>query len=98
LAIVFAKVLEEFGIADKVSVAMIPDNRTLTQENVLSITCDNVSCNNIMIAELAEILPNFYDIAHTQCFLHVVNLVAKSVIKQFDIPKRQDNDHLDEAE
>jgi hypothetical protein len=65
LAIVFAKVLEEFGIADKVSVAMIPDNRTLTQEKVLSITCDNASCNNVMIAELAEILLNFYDIAHT---------------------------------
>jgi hypothetical protein len=30
--------------------------------------------------------------------LHVVNLVAKSVIKQFDLPKRQDNNHLDEAE
>jgi hypothetical protein len=32
-----------------------------------------------MIAKLAEILPNFNDIMHTHCFLHVVNLVAKSV-------------------
>jgi len=53
---------------------------------------------NVMITKLADILPNFDDLTHTHCFLHIVNLVAKSIIKQFDIPKRQDNDHLDEAE
>ncbi|KAF8226256.1 hypothetical protein L208DRAFT_1124546, partial [Tricholoma matsutake] len=58
LAMVFAKILEEFGIADK----------------ILSITCDNASCNNVMIAELAKILPNFSKDGHTQCFLHIVNL------------------------
>jgi hypothetical protein len=95
---VFAKILEEFGITDKVSAEMIPDNRTLTQEKILSITCDNASCNNVMIAELAKILPNFSEVGHTRCFLHIVNLVAKSVIRQFDVQKKRDDEHLDEAE
>lgn len=51
-----------------------------------------------MIAELAKILPNFSEVGHTWCFLHIVNLVAKLVIRQFDIQKKQDNEHLDEAE
>jgi hypothetical protein len=51
-----------------------------------------------MIAELAKILPNFSEVGHTRCFLHIVNLVAKSVIRQFDVQKKQDNKHLDEAE
>jgi hypothetical protein len=80
LAVVFAKILEEFGITDKVSAEMIPDNRTLIQEKILSITCDNASCNNVMIAELAKVLPNFSEVGHTRCFLHIVNLVAKLVI------------------
>ena len=51
-----------------------------------------------MIAELAKILPNFSEVGHTRCFLHIVNLVAKSVIRQFDVQKKQDDEHLDEAE
>ena len=94
----FAKILEEFGIADKVSVAMIPDEEMLTREQILSITCDNASCNNVMIAELAKILPNFSEDGHMRCFLHIVNLVAKSIIRQFDVQKKRDDEHLDEAE
>ena len=95
---VFAKILEEFGIADKVIVTMIPDEEMLTQEQILSITCDNASCNNVMIAELAKILPNFSEDGHTWCFLHIVNLIAKSIIRQFDVQKKRDDEHLDEAE
>jgi hypothetical protein len=51
-----------------------------------------------MIAELAKILLNFSEVGHTQCFLHIVNLMAKSVIRQFDVQKKQDDEHLDEAE
>ena len=61
----FAKILEEFWIADKVIVTIIPDEEMLTQEQILSITCDNASCNNVMIAELAKILPNFSKDGHT---------------------------------
>ena len=51
-----------------------------------------------MIAELAKTLPNFTEVAHTRCFLHIVNLVAKSVLRQFDIRKKRDDEHLDKAE
>ena len=51
-----------------------------------------------MISELANILPNFSEVGHTRCFLHIVNLVAKSIIRQFDLQKRQGNKYLDKAE
>jgi hypothetical protein len=51
-----------------------------------------------MIAELAKIVPKFSEVGHTRCFLHIVNLVAKSVIRQFDVQKKRDDGHLDEAE
>ncbi|KAF8992731.1 hypothetical protein BDQ17DRAFT_1253647, partial [Cyathus striatus] len=53
---------------------------------VLSITCNNASNNDAMIARLDNILLNLFSkVNHTQCFLHVNNLVAQSFIKQFDI-------------
>lgn len=51
-----------------------------------------------MIAKLAKILPKFSEVSHTWCFLHIVNLVAKSIIKQFHVPKKQEDKHVDEAE
>jgi hypothetical protein len=50
-----------------------------------------------MISELAVILPSFSEVGHTRCFLHVINLVAKSIIRQFDIPKKQKDQHLNNA-
>jgi hypothetical protein len=38
-----------------------------------------------MIRELERLVPTFAGFAsHTRCFLHIVNLVAKSLICQFD--------------
>jgi hypothetical protein len=51
-----------------------------------------------MISELANILPDFSEVGHTRCFLHIVNLVAKSIIKQFDLQKGQGDRYLDKAE
>ena len=51
-----------------------------------------------MIAELAKILPKFSEVSHMRCFLHIVNLIVKSIIKQFNIPKKWEDEHLDEAE
>jgi hypothetical protein len=49
------------------------------------VTCDNASNNDAMIRELAELVPGFEgEASHTRCFLHVINLVAKSLIHQFD--------------
>ncbi|KAF9541912.1 hypothetical protein CPC08DRAFT_615488, partial [Agrocybe pediades] len=54
---------------------------------VLSITCDNASNNDVMIDELEDRLPEFSSLNHTRCFLHVNNLVARTIVKQFDAPK-----------
>lgn len=64
------------------------------QPQILSITCDNVSNNNIMITELADLVDNFPGAANqTCCFLHVINLIVKSIIK----PKAKANGILDKA-
>jgi hypothetical protein len=74
LATAFAAVLEEFKLTEK----------------ILAVTCDNASNNDVMIKELAEFVPGFEgEVGHTRCFLHVVNLVAKSLIHQFDVHSSQ---------
>ena len=51
-----------------------------------------------MIEELADLLDDFPgETNRTRCFTHVINLVAKSIIKQFDVPKTQAGDVLDGA-
>ena len=41
-----------------------------------------------MIEELQECIPEFAGSAsHTHCFLHIVNLIAKSLLRQFDAQK-----------
>ena len=52
------------------------------------MTCDNAKNNDVMIQELETLTPEFAGFAsHTQCFLHIVNLVAKSMLRQFDAKK-----------
>jgi hypothetical protein len=65
----------------------------------LCVTCDNALNNDTMIDELTVDLPNFGGrVTHTRCSPHMVNLVAKSVIREFDVTKRkQDNSNDDEA-
>jgi hypothetical protein len=66
---------------------------------VLSITCNNTSCNNVMIAELVNFIANFLGQPNqTCCFLHIINLVAKSIIWQFDVTKGKADSMLNEAE
>ena len=41
-----------------------------------------------MITELVDLLPSFPGQPNqTHCFLHIINLVAKSIIRQFDVTK-----------
>jgi hypothetical protein len=55
---------------------------------ILSITADNASSNDTLTTELADLVAHFGGpTSRTRCFLHVINLVAKSLIKQFDLPK-----------
>lgn len=51
-----------------------------------------------MIAELARRLPNFSVVNHTRCFLHITNLVAQSIVKQFDVKKVDADGQLNAAE
>jgi hypothetical protein len=59
-----------------------------------------------MIEELTNLLDDFPGPANqTRCFLHILNLVVKSIIRQFDLPKSkktsdvrdEDNSMLDAA-
>jgi hypothetical protein len=51
-----------------------------------------------MIKKLVKLLTGFSVINHMHCFLHVVNLVAKSLIQQFDLPKKIRNEQLGDAD
>jgi hypothetical protein len=66
---------------------------------MLSITADNASNNDTMIDELSKLLRDFPGEANrTRCFLHIVNLVAKQLLKQFDVPRKGADSALNEAE
>ena len=65
----------------------------------MGITADNASPNDVMIDKLVDLLPNFSGQAnHCRCFLHIVNLIAKTLLKQFDVPKKDAESALDDAE
>ncbi|KAF8546236.1 hypothetical protein OG21DRAFT_1375408, partial [Imleria badia] len=52
---------------------------------ILGVTCDNAANNGVMVDELETQVLGFGGAAsYTRCFLHVINLVAKSLIRQFD--------------
>jgi hypothetical protein len=52
-----------------------------------------------MIDKLVDLLPNYPGAANwCRCFLHVVNLVAKSLLKQFEVPKKDVDAALDATE
>ena len=51
-----------------------------------------------MIQHLSKVLLDFPRAANQmQCFVHTINLCAKSILKHFDLPKKDDNDALDHA-
>ena len=51
-----------------------------------------------MIDELAELLDDFPGAENcTQCFTHILDLVTKSIMKQFDLLKARAGEALDAA-
>ena len=51
-----------------------------------------------MIDELQDLLPEFAGCAsHTRCFLHTTNLIAKSLIRVFDVRKKSKTVTLENA-
>ncbi|KAF8546724.1 hypothetical protein OG21DRAFT_1383697, partial [Imleria badia] len=52
---------------------------------ILGVMCDNASNNDAMIDSLSDLIPAFTGPKNqTCCFLHIVNLIAKSLLCQFD--------------
>lgn len=52
-----------------------------------------------MIEELMDLLPDFPGaLNRTRCFAHIINLVAKSLLRQFDVPKKKADEALEQAE
>ncbi|KAL1759028.1 hypothetical protein FB107DRAFT_181667, partial [Schizophyllum commune] len=51
---------------------------------VTGITGDNASNNDVLTTELAKILAEFNPRNRVRCFLHVVNLVSRSLLDVFD--------------
>ena len=52
-----------------------------------------------MIDKLVNLLLNFPGAPNqTRCFLHIVNLIAKQLLKQFDVPGKNATMVLDEVE
>src|SRR5258708_24374788 len=60
----------------------------------MSITCDNATSNNKILNELAGQLLEFSGAANcAQCFTHILNLVVKSIMHQFDVACKQKDKH-----
>ena len=50
-----------------------------------------------MVEELAKKVPHLSVVIDTRWFLHIINLCAKLIIKQFDILKKKEDKHLDDV-
>jgi len=94
----FVEVLKAFGIEKKVLVVFEPSGHHSPECQVLSITVDNASNNDAMFAYLERVLFDFPGTTNqTWCFAHTINLCAKSILKHFDLPKKDENNTLDHA-
>ncbi len=97
MAEAFEQVLKDFEILKKMwNIILMDRNRTAYYVQILSITCNNVSNNNTMVEALGDWnnLPPFEGQAScTCCFTHRVNLIAKSLLRQFDSLKSKSNNN-----
>jgi hypothetical protein len=52
-----------------------------------------------MIDELMDLLKDFPGAANrTRCFNHVIALVAKQIVRRFDVPQKKNDKEMDDAE
>ena len=57
---------------------------------MLGVTCDNASANERMVENLAKLVVDFPgDANRARCLAHIVNLVVKIILRQFDISKKK---------
>ena len=80
LALAFVKILKDLKIEHK----------------ILSVTCDNTSNNDTMVLEMEKLLTEFLEVNHTCCFAHILNHIAKSLLKQFDMKQKMEEDLTDD--
>ncbi len=67
-------------------------------DQILSVTCDNASPNEVMIDALSDLIVVFPGAENrTQCFTHILNLVMKAMLHQFDVLKAKEGEVLDVA-
>jgi hypothetical protein len=66
---------------------------------ILGITCDNTKENDTMIEVLVDLIIGFPRKANqTRCFAHILNFIAKTIIKQFDAPTKPTGEELSDDE
>ncbi len=59
---------------------------------------NNASNNDTMISELGGILKEFPEAANqTCCFAHIISILAKAILRQFDIPQKVHGKVLDKV-
>lgn len=62
---------------------------------ILGITCDNASANDAMIDSLAAIMLDFPGEANrARCLAHIINLVVKVILRQFDVTKKKEKNNI----
>ena len=62
---------------------------------MLGVTCDNASANDKMVESMATIMSHFSGEANrARCLAHIVNLVAKIILRQFDMSKKKKKKNL----
>ena len=87
LAEALAGIFDTFGVIDKVS-SILKMKHGLTSLQLNSLGGDSASANNAMVEELAKIVIEFPgEDVRVRCFLHILNLVVKSILRQFDKQK-----------
>jgi hypothetical protein len=65
---------------------------------ILSITCDNASSNDAMVEELEFLIHDFPGATNrARCLTHILNLVVKSIMQQFDEPKGNKDERVDDT-
>ena len=57
----------------------------LTKCQILALTADNATNMDTLSDNLKEQVPSYSRVNRTRCFTHILNLVAKSLLRQFDV-------------
>jgi hypothetical protein len=61
--------------------------------NTLALTLDNAANNNTLVEELGETLEGYQGLLmHVGCFAHILNLVIKAILSEFNKQKASSND------